>query len=70
MQLVPNFRRYVTDVSVPQSPDKDQTPWITLNGKNVADSQFAMEHIQKELSIEPNKGLTEEQKGIATGLRN
>lgn len=44
---------------------KSQIPWITLNGVNYADSQFIIDFLSKQRSIDLNRNLTQEQKAIA-----
>ena len=44
---------------------KKKSPWIKLNGAEVADSQIALEHIVKELNLEAKMPkLTPEQKSL------
>ncbi len=40
--------RYVPDFEVPQS-SKGKSPWITVNGIDIADSQLAIEYLSKTL---------------------
>ena len=54
--------RYVEDFDYPKS-EKSKSPWITINGVNVADSQFAIDHIKKELSIDKNSKFSNRDKG-------
>ncbi len=42
--------RYVIDTESKYS-SKGKTPWVTLNGVNVADSQLSIEHISQEQNI-------------------
>ena len=55
--------RYVEDFDYPMS-EKSKSPWITVNGVNVADSQFAIDHLKKELSIDMNSKLSDRDKGV------
>ncbi len=48
---------------------KNKSPWITINGKNVADSQLSIEYLKKELNIDANSHLSPREKGIATSVR-
>ena len=60
--------RYVPEFgSIPS--EKEKTPWITMNGKNISDSQLSIEHIKRELNIDANSHLNPEQRGIAQSLR-
>ena len=55
--------RYIEEFDYPQS-EKSKTPWITVNGVNVADSQFAIDHLKKELGIgDVNFKLSDKDKG-------
>ena len=54
-----NKVKYVTDFEEFMSK-KGKSPWITLNGQEVTDSQLSIEHIAKELGI--NDNLTPTQK--------
>ena len=67
MYVQPHFR-YITDFEEPISA-KDKFPWITLNGKNVDDSQLAIEYIKKELKIDANSHLSPRERGFASGMR-
>lgn len=68
MFLRMNNIEYITDFEQPMS-SKGKSPWITINGKDVADSQIAINHLKEELKINPDKDLTPEQLAIARGLR-
>ena len=59
--------RYVEDFDYPMS-EKSKSPWITINGVNVADSQFAIEHIKRELSIDKNSKFSDRDKGACLSL--
>ena len=50
------------DFDYPMS-EKSKSPWITINGVNVADSQFAIDHLKKDLSIDMNSKLSDRDKG-------
>jgi len=60
--------KYVTDFEEPMS-DKDKSPWITINGENIADSQIAMDFLTKKFNLDSNPGLGKEQLIISRGLR-
>ena len=57
-----NYCRYVEEFEYTQS-EKGKTPWITINGENVADTQFAIEYLKKELGVDMNSKLSEKEKG-------
>jgi glutathione S-transferase len=59
---------YETDLTTIMS-SKGKIPWMTYNGVDVADSQFCIEHLKKELSLEPNSHLSDEQRGQAHAVR-
>ena len=40
---------YVCDYEYPQHPGTQKSPWITVNGQDVADSQLSMEFLAKKL---------------------
>ena len=44
--------------------EKGKTPWITVNGVNVADSQFAIDYLKKELGVDNNSMFSDRDKGI------
>ena len=48
---------------------KGKTPWITLNGVDIADSQFAIEEIKKVFDIDMNSHLSPEQKAVGHFIR-
>ena len=60
--------KYVVDYEEPMSP-KGKTPWITINGKNIADTQLCIEYLSKKFDIDPFPGLTEKEIAISRGLR-
>ena len=57
-----NYSRYIEEFEYTQSK-KGKTPWITINGENVADTQFAIEYLKKELGVDMNSKLSEKEKG-------
>ena len=57
-----NYSRYIEEFEYTQS-EKGKTPWITINGENVADTQFAIEYLKKELGVDMNSKLNEKDKG-------
>lgn len=55
---------YIVDFEEPQSY-KGKTPWITINGQEVTDSQLCIEYLTKLLDKSQSKHLTPEEKSIA-----
>ena len=47
-----NGIKYINDFEYPYSPDKHKSPWITVNGEDISDSQLAIEFIAKKFGIE------------------
>ena len=47
-----NGIKYVNDFSYPYSPDKHKSPWITVNGEDVSDSQLIIEFLAKKFGID------------------
>ena len=47
------------------SIDKHKSPWITVNGQDISDSQLAIQHLQKLFNIKSNPHLSSEQRGAA-----
>ena len=60
--------KYITDFSTPFS-EKQKSPWITINGKNIADSQIIIEYLTDYFDLEPNRGLTKTDLVIQRSLR-
>ena len=54
---------YVCDHKNWKGP-KGKTPWITINGKNVADSQLAIEYLMKALDKNINSHLSPEEAAV------
>jgi hypothetical protein len=48
---------------------KSKSPWITYNGEDVADSEFAIDYLNKKMDIDVNKHLTAEQKAVAKAFQ-
>lgn len=48
---------------------KGKTPWMEYNGVDVADSQFCIEYLKKELGADLNKHLTAEEYGASRALQ-
>ncbi|KXJ12862.1 failed axon connections homolog [Exaiptasia diaphana] len=47
---------------------KGQMPWIEYNGKEIADSNFCIEFLNKEFGVDVDDHLSDEQKGIARAV--
>ena len=60
--------KYENDFKYPQSP-KGKTPWITVNDKDVSDSQLAIEYLEKLLEKSLNDHLTAEQAAVARAFQ-
>jgi len=60
--------KYENDFKYPSSP-KGKTPWVTINGKDVSDSQLGIEYIEKELEKSLNDHLTPEQAAVARAFQ-
>jgi len=60
--------KYINDFELPMS-DKGKSPWITINGKNIADSQIAIEYLTKKFNLNTNEGLSNEDVIISRALR-
>ncbi|XP_064105093.1 failed axon connections homolog [Macrobrachium nipponense] len=55
---------YKVDFDEPLGP-KGKTPWVTINGKDLADSQLVIENLGKEFGRDTSTHLTADQKAIA-----
>ncbi len=44
--------KYINDFEFPHSPETKKSPWITLDGQDVADSQIIMETLAKKFSVD------------------
>ena len=62
-----NDIKYEPDFEKPMGP-KGKSPWITFNGKDIADSQLSIETIMPELGKEIDPHLSVEDKAIARAL--
>jgi hypothetical protein len=47
---------------------KGKVPWITYNGVDVSDSQFAIEYLTKTLGKDLSDGLNQIEQSIARGF--
>jgi len=48
---------------------KEKSPWISLNGQHVADSEFVIEHLTKKFDVNLNKAYSEKQLAVASSMR-
>ncbi|KAK7067235.1 hypothetical protein SK128_002943 [Halocaridina rubra] len=60
--------KYVLDTSQPIGY-KGKSPWITLNGEDIADSQLILEALAKKFNKNFSSHLTPEQLGVAQAMR-
>ncbi|KAK7067236.1 hypothetical protein SK128_002944 [Halocaridina rubra] len=60
--------KYELDFTEPMGP-KGKSPWITLNGESIADSQLIVEALGKKFNKNFSSHLTSEQLGIAQAMR-
>lgn len=60
--------KYVTETTFPMS-SKGKSPWITLNGVDVADSQLALEHLATHFRIDTMVGLSPADRAMARSMR-
>ena len=77
----PNIHRYfikthgITGKYLPQNDhtgifsSKGKTPWISHNGKAVADSQFSIDYLNSVYDIDLNRHLTAEQRAISRAFQ-
>ena len=59
---------YVNDLSGAQS-SKGKTPWMTLDGVDVADSQLCIKYLKNKLNLDVNSKLTKEQQGVSQAIQ-
>ncbi|XP_021340729.1 failed axon connections homolog [Mizuhopecten yessoensis] len=52
-----------------KSSSKGKFPWISYNGKKIADSEFCIEFLNKERNIDLNNHLSAEQRGAGRALQ-
>ena len=48
---------------------KNKTPWMSYNDVDVADSQFCIEYLNKELGIDLSRQLSPQDKAIARAFQ-
>ena len=56
--------KYIIDNDFPMSPKK-KTPWISINGQEVTDSQLCIEFLIQNLDMDMDKGLATAEKAIS-----
>lgn len=61
IQYVNDFEEYLSD--------KKKCPWITINGKDVADSQLAILHLNDIFDKSPSKDLSASEQGVGNAFR-
>ena len=59
---------YVNDFEEPMS-DKSKSPWITINGVNIADSQLIIEYLTDHFKLEVNPGLDQHALAVSRAFR-
>lgn len=59
---------YVCDFEYYTGP-KGKSPWITINGQDVADSQLALEHLARHFDIDMSKDLNLADRAVARAMR-
>lgn len=60
--------KYVVDLTTPFGP-KRKCPWITINGEDLADSQFIVEYLTQRFNVAIDAHLNPRQAAIAESLR-
>jgi hypothetical protein len=63
-----NNIKYVNDFDEAMS-DKQKSPWITINGENISDSQLAIEYLTKKFNLDVNKGLDDKDLSVSRAMR-
>ena len=63
-----NNIKYLTEFKHFVGP-KEKTPWITLNGVDIADSQLALEHLAQYFKIDMSHYLNKDERAIARAMR-
>ena len=63
-----NNIKYVTEFKHFIGP-KGKTPWITLNGTDIADSQLALEHLAQHFQIDMSHFLNKDERAISRAMR-
>ena len=59
---------YVSDTKFFTS-SKGKTPWITINGKDIADSQLCIEYLNQHFGIDMSSHLSDEERAVARSMR-
>ena len=60
--------KYVNDFDEPMS-DKNKSPWITINGVNIADSQLIIDYLTQHFKLQINPGLDQNALAISRAFR-
>ena len=60
--------KYVNDFEEPMS-SKNKTPWISLNGDEIADTQIIMEYLADKFGLDTNPGLSNFDKAVSRSMR-
>ena len=63
-----NNIKYVTEFKNFIGP-KGKTPWITLNGEDVADSQLAIEYLAQHFQIDMSHLLSPKHRAVERAMR-
>ena len=61
--------KYVNDFVHYGQRSSGRTPWITVNGEDVCDSQLALEFLGRKLSKDSNGSLNAKEKAVARSVR-
>lgn len=61
--------KYVSDYKYPYSCDKNKSPWITINGQDMSDSQLALEFLTKKFNKDLSGHLSPKEKAVSRAFR-
>ncbi|KAF2345124.1 Thioredoxin-like fold, partial [Trinorchestia longiramus] len=56
------------EYNVPMGP-KHKTPWITINGEDIADSEIIIQRLQKMFNKFPDTDLPKEERAVGVAMR-